>query len=551
VNKKPAKQKKPDKPGVLRTAAESQLAHAPKPEPKSKPYPTEKLLYELQVHQIELEMQNEQLRHAQIALEESRDRYVNLYEFAPVGYLTLTDTGMIGEINLTGAKLLGTERKKLLRRRFSAFVTPEHRERWDSLFTEVLRKSGEIGCEILLMSGEKKHFYAQLNCMCLIKEGAAPVVRATLTDITARKQADELLRKSVKEVEDLYNRAPCGYHSLDKDGIIRRINDTELSWLGYTRDEVIGKMKWPDLLTPTGIQLFRKKFPQLMEEGIVRDIEIEITRKDGTIFNGLINATAVYDPSGNFMMSRSTVTDITMRKQMEHQLRSLHAHLQTIREEEKASIAREIHDDLGGTLTAIKMESYRLAEELSADENAVPFLVHIESMAHLIDNAVNVTRRVITGLRPTILDDFGLLAALEWQAAQFQKRTGIECLVNCAVCEGREKKLDRIRSINLFRIFQEALTNVSRHSSASHVEVEFHHDDEEVSLSISDNGRGMGEKPADDSIHYGMLGMTERANQLGGKVKFSSPPGGGFNVEISLPLDAGDIQTGRTKKRTI
>ena len=169
----------------------------------------------------------------------------------------------------------------------------------------------------------------------------------------------------------------------------------------------------------------------------------------------------------------------------------------------------------------------------------------------MIDNAVNVTRRVITGLRPTILDDFGLLAALEWQAAQFQKRTGIECLVNCVACEGCEKKLDRIRSINLFRIFQEALTNVSRHSSASHVEVEFHHDDEEVSLSISDNGRGMGEKPADDSIHYGMLGMTERANQLGGKVKFSSPPGGGFNVEISLPLDAGDIQTGRTKKRKI
>ena len=99
MNKKPAKQKKPDKPGVLRTAAEAQLAHAP--EPKSKPYPTEKLLHELQVHQIELEMQNEQLRQAQIALEESRDRYVDLYEFAPVGYLTLAATGQTKEANLT------------------------------------------------------------------------------------------------------------------------------------------------------------------------------------------------------------------------------------------------------------------------------------------------------------------------------------------------------------------------------------------------------------------------------------------------------------------
>ena len=161
---------------------------------------------------------------------------------------------------------------------------------------------------------------------------------------------------------------------------------------------------------------------------------------------------------------------------------------------------------------------------------------------------MSVTRRVITGLRPTILDDFGLSAALEWQAAQFGKRTGIECRVNCVVGEGRGKKLDRIRSINLFRIFQEALTNVLRHSSASRVEVEFHHDDEEVLLSISDNGCGMEEKPADDSIHYGMLGMTERVDQLGGKIKFNSPPGGGFSVEISLPLPASNTKAGNTKK---
>jgi PAS domain S-box-containing protein len=653
--------KKPDNPNRLRAAAEKKLA--------PKPYPVEKLLHELQVHQIELVMQNEQLRQAQIALEESRDRYVDFYEFAPVGYLTLTDTGMIGEINLTGAKLLGMERKKLLRRRFGTFVASEYRERWNNLFTRVLRQDEADNCELAINSGDEKRLYAQLNCKRREKEGAAPVVRITLTDIsllrqteeamrewqrfvecahwgmtigrvedraitltnpafarmhgytleelhdiradklyapesradipriaeilgsagcysfecvrlrkdgstfpalvdvatvleangksvyvasvtdiTERKQADELLRKSSKEIEDLYNNAPCGYHSLDKNGTICLMNDTELSWLGYTRDEVIGKMKWPDLLTRAGAQRFGEDFPRLMKQGVVRNIEAEIIRKDGTTFNGLINATAIYDPRGNFVMSRSTVTDITARKQMERQLHDLHAHLQTVREEEKAGIAREIHDDLGGTLTALKMESYRMAEELPADEKAAQLLDRIETMAKLIDNAVHVTRRVITGLRPTILDDFGLLAAIEWYAAQFSKRTGIECRVNCVTGEGCENELDKVRSINLFRIFQEAITNVMRHSSASRVEVKFHRDDREILLSISDNGRGMKEKYEGDPVHYGILGMTERVDQLGGKINFISPPGGGFRVEVYLPLPADNTKNGGTKK---
>ncbi|MBI5437970.1 MAG: PAS domain S-box protein [Nitrosomonadales bacterium] len=663
MNKKP---KKPTKPDPLRAAAEKKLA----PNPKLT-LPAGELLHELQVHQIDLEMQNEQLRQAQITLEESRDRYVDLYELAPVGYLTLTATGQIKEANLTCSMLLRMERNKLLHRRFSTFIVPQHRDRWNHAFAIIL-KQGEAGsCELMIENGDGERFHAQLNCKRREEDGKQTVVRITLTDvsqlrqaeetmrewqqfidcahwgmitgrledrtiklanpafarmhgytmeelhglkadklyapesrinlpqyaeilrsagcytfecvrlrkdggtfpavvdvatvndadgeaiyvasvtdITERKRADESLRKSADEIEDLYNHAPCGYHSLDKDGIIRRINDTELAWLGYTRDEVIGKVRWPDLLMSAGIQFFRKDFPQLIEQGFVRDIEVEIIRKDGTMFNGLINATAIYDASGNFVMSRSTVTDITARKQMERRLRKLHAHLQTVREEEKASIAREIHDDLGGTLTALKMESYRLAEDMSENANAAPFLGHIESMAHLIDDAVNVTRRVITGLRPTILDDFGLQAALEWYAAQFSKRTGIECRVNCIVGEGCEKKLDRVRSINLFRVFQEALTNVLRHSSASHVEVEFHHDGE-ILLAISDNGCGMKEKCADDPIHYGMLGMTERVEQLGGEIKFGSPPGGGFSVAISLPLPAGDIKTERATKRKI
>ena len=361
---------------------------------------------------------------------------------------------------------------------------------------------------------------------------------ATARDITARRQTEEQLQKSLGEIADLYNHAPCGYHSLDKDGNIRRMNDTELSWLGYTRGEVIGKMKWPDLLVPASRLLFRKTFPQLMRMGFIRDLEAEITRKDGTIFTGLINASAIYDSGGDFVMSRSTIIDITERKRVERQLQELSAHLQTIREEEKARIAREIHDDLGGTLTALKMDAYWLAKKLPLGKETEPYLKRINSMSQLLDNAVGVTRRIITDLRPTILDDLGLLAALEWQAAQFHKRTGIKCHVNGIEGNG---KLGKQYSIALFRIFQETLTNVARHSGASQVEVEFQCCDEEIMLSISDNGRGLPEGHTAASTSYGMRGMCERVEQLGGKIKFDSSPGGGFCVTVTLPPFAENI----------
>jgi len=373
---------------------------------------------------------------------------------------------------------------------------------------------------------------------------------AVVQDVTERKQAEIKLHKFAEKIEDLYNNAPCGYHSLDKDGTILMINETELAWLGYARDEVIGKMKLTDLLTPESRQTFHETFPQFMKLGFIHDIELELIRKDGTVLSGLISATAIYDPDGNFVMSRSTLADITGLKRVEQQLRDLTAHIQSVREEEKAGIAREIHDDLGGTLTALKIETYWLKTEQPKGREAAPFLEHVESMSKLIDNAMGVMRNIITGLRPTILDDLGLLAALEWQAAQFHKHTGIECRVNC-VCATEEdcaKELDKARSIALFRIVQEALNNVAKHSGASQVEIEFHQSDEEVVMSIIDNGHGMAEscpktRKPDVSIPYGILGMCERADQLGGQISFDTPPGGGVCVTVILPLFENDEET--------
>ena len=140
------------------------------------------------------------------------------------------------------------------------------------------------------------------------------------TLLAEQKQAEQLLRKSAEEIEDLYNHAPCAYFSQNEDGVIANINDTGLAWLGYARDEVVGKIKFDKLLTPESLQTCQECFAQLKEQGFARDVEIEIIRKDGTIFTGLINATVIYDTRGNYRMSRSTMFDITERKRAENKI---------------------------------------------------------------------------------------------------------------------------------------------------------------------------------------------------------------------------------------
>ncbi len=184
----------------LRVAAEARLAHAPIPAPSR---PTEELLHELQVHQIELEMQNEALRQAQVELEESRDRYVDLYEFAPVGYLTLTAGGLIAGVNLTGATLLGVERRALIDRRFVSLVAHEDSDSWYRHFLRALRQGERTSCEVELRRGDGIPCHARLDILRVAEDGEAPVVRVALTDIGERRQAEAARAAALAEAENL------------------------------------------------------------------------------------------------------------------------------------------------------------------------------------------------------------------------------------------------------------------------------------------------------------------------------------------------------------
>ena len=210
MNKKSAERDK------LRKAAEAQLPYSL--DTKQASLPAERLLHELRVHQIELEILNEALRQSQIELRNSRSRYLDFYDFAPVGYLTLSHKSKIDEINLTGAMLLGVERNKLSHRLFTSFVAAEDRDRWHRHFLVVQKSDKILSCELLLQRNDNSYFYAKLDCLPVINTDDIPVVRIVMSNITEQKQTEKQLRVSNLRFEAILEAIPDVLFELDREG---------------------------------------------------------------------------------------------------------------------------------------------------------------------------------------------------------------------------------------------------------------------------------------------------------------------------------------------
>jgi signal transduction histidine kinase len=235
--------------------------------------------------------------------------------------------------------------------------------------------------------------------------------------------------------------------------------------------------------------------------------------------------------------------DITERKKVENQLnasyqqmRQLTARLQAVREEESARIAREIHDELGQTLTGIKMDLSFLEEALIEKheyEKANPLLKKLNSMSELADGAIQTVRKIATELRPAILDSMGISAAIEWQAEELEHRTGIKCEYTSTL---ENLKLDREHSTAIFRILQESLTNIVRHAKATKVNITLKEEADGLVLEIQDNGKGISESDVKKKNSFGLLGMKERAWLLGGRVDVQGVQGKGTTIKVKIPL---------------
>ena len=214
----------------------------------------------------------------------------------------------------------------------------------------------------------------------------------------------------------------------------------------------------------------------------------------------------------------------------EEQLRALAAHLQSVREEERIHIAREIHDELGQALTGLKFDIATLAKN-SAEKPGEGVTESAQNACLQIDRIINSVRRIASGLRPEVLDEMGLAAAIEWQAREFSRRTGIRCIVDIA---NDFVDPDKERSTALFRIFQELLTNVARHAHATRVAVRLA-DGEVLRLKVEDNGRGIQEKEFESPKSLGLLGLRERVVAFGGSIDVKGEEGKGTTVSVAIP----------------
>jgi signal transduction histidine kinase len=249
------------------------------------------------------------------------------------------------------------------------------------------------------------------------------------------------------------------------------------------------------------------------------------------------SAMPLADDGGKVPGAIAVFRDVTAQKRTEQRLHDLTAYLESVREEERTRIARELHDELGQALTGLKMDLAWVRDRLTLTGTTAPATVlrdKVIGMMALADATIKTGRRIATELRPGILDDLGLVAALEWLAQDFQRRTGVPCDFTA---DREDLNLSRKQTTALFRIAQESLTNVTRHAQATNVQVRLRTDGGDLILEVRDNGRGLAQAPeAAESASLGLLGMRERAVHLGGTVEIRGAPAKGTQVTARIPL---------------
>ncbi|MDZ4714117.1 MAG: PAS domain S-box protein [Cytophagales bacterium] len=446
-------------------------------------------------------------------------------------------TGTITEWNRQAEKIFGWSHREAIGKSLPETIIPRQ---YQEQHTKGLRRylaTGEAKMlnrtiEITALSKGGHEFPIELSIIP-IKQENNEFFCAFIRDITDRNKAQaekqQLLNRNQQTIETMLD----GFILAETTGKIVDVNPAYCQMIGYTREELLrmninqleGELSEEEVIERIAIMLEKKSLQfqtkHRRKDRIALDLEVSISIME-FIEKPLVAA---------------FVRDITARKLAEDEITSsnkllteLTGHLQTVREEERASLSRELHDELGQQLTAIKMDLSWINSNTPAKEAVAG---RIAGAIKLTEEAVSSIRRINSELRPTLLDDLGLFAALDHQMKLFSKRSGIHCELRLNL---EEPILGYSKAIAIFRVFQESLTNIARHAQAKRVLAILQGAPGYLELIISDDGIGFTQSRESKLKSFGILGMTERAKMIGGTMEVVSKPGEGTTIRLFVPL---------------
>ena len=467
-------------------------------------------------------------------LAESEERYRLIFESAPVGIFHYNTKGIIRACNQAFADIGKSSYDRLIG--FNLLKDASDERVKDAIRKTLGGSPGYYEGEYTSVTGGRTS-YIKADFEPVFSESESLVGGiCVVEDITVRKKIEQALKESEARFRGLADRIPGIILLIDPGGICRFVSPSVERILGISPDEVIGSVP-EDFLSPQDAGRVLESITQAMKDEPVKNFETIFLRKDGS--RVIIEWEGIPVRKGVEIVSVQFLgRDVTDRKTAEEelkksrqQLRALSKHLQQNREQERASIAREIHDDLGQALTAIKMEASWLKSRIPGNQSLL--IEKAEDAISLVDSAIRSVKRISAELRPGLLDDLGLSAAIEWQAADYKKRSGINIHVTMAP---EEISLNADLSIAIFRVCQESLTNVIRHSMATEAWVELFKNSNDVVLVVKDNGIGIKETAASKKESFGLIGMRERVHAFGGRINIFSMHDGGTKVSVRVPL---------------
>lgn len=421
---------------------------------------TQRLFHELQVHQIELELQNEELNQANSAARTALEKYTDLYDFAPVGYFSLDEKGLMVELNMAGAVILGVERSRLTGRRFQLFVLPSSRRAFQEFLDGIFSGMGRQYCEVEMQREVAGSFWAELAGTSVpITNGAQRLSRIVVSDISARRLAE----KEHKRIGVL----AATNRDLHKEIVLRRASEAAL-------------------------------------------------RKSEERFRKLL------------FQSRL----------LEKRLRSMTHEMLKVQEDQRKEISRELHDEVSQILLSINVQLAIFAKIAESDPKSIR--KEIRPMRRIVEKAVRIVHQFARELRPAMLDDLGLIPTLRSYIDDLPKRRGRT--IRLVAYSGVEA-LDNDKRTVLYRIAQEALTNVIKHAQASIISVRILRTAKGVSLEVTDDGRSFDVAQLATSKwqnRLGLTGMRERVEMLGGQFSVTSASGKGTSVRAEIPFQFPD-----------